>query len=314
MKEIWKTIILWLWLSSVESLELICVRRNEGVIFYDTEKNIFIRFWLKEYIKKEFEIQKKFINYNFDVPQILFNKEVDNNYFLYSEKNLWKEPIWIEIKQKVISYKEWFSNLYNVFEKFSISQKETINNKWNIEELKDNLNIEKFKKESLELGIFNINFIEELYKKIFNDIQEKGIYCLTHWDFNSRNIFKNWFIDVEDSYNGLLWYDLITLTTHLYWFEISWKRSISFSFEVSDIKKLFKLYNNIFSTKIEDTFTFLFLLRWIWACSWMWKFPEEQKYRFNRFKKYADKYLKWENILESFFDEVDKVNNILKAK
>lgn len=46
----------------------------------------------------------------------------------------------------------------------------------------------------------------------------------------------------------------------------------------------------------------------------MWKNPEEQKYRFNRFKIYAEKYLKWENILEYFFEEVNGINKILKTK
>jgi len=311
MRKIWKEIILSLWVSSVENLEFVCERRKGWIIFFDNKKNIFIRFWLKDYIKKEFEIHKNFINYSFCVAKILFSKEFDN-YFLYTEESLWNSSIWIEIFRKNISYKEWFSYLYNILEKFLISQKNTINNNWNIDELKLYLNIDKFKNETLDLGVFKIDFINDLYKKIFDDIENKWIYCLTHWDFNSRNILKNWFIDVENSFNGILWYDLISLVTHLYWFQVDWERSISFSFEVSDIKKLFKLYNNIFYMNIENTFNLLFLLRWLWACSWMWKFPEEQKYRFNRFKIYAEKYLKWEDILEYFFEEVQDINNYLK--
>jgi len=309
---IWKEIIISSWISNEKDLVFLCKRRNDWILFFDNKKDIYIRFW-REGTKKEFDLQKKFLSYNFQVPEIIFSQE-KWKYFFYVEKSLWNEVLWKQILKKSITYKEWYKYLYNVLENFLKSQKLTINNDWNLKNIISQLYMDNFKKEVLKLKIIKSDFIDRLYNKIYNELINNKYFVLTHGDFNSWNIFKKGFIDVEDSYNWIMWYDFISLITHQYWFPLEWERRINFSFFTSDIKKMIRLYNDIFNTNIEKQFNLLFILRWIWACSWMEDFPEEQEFRFKRFKKYAEKYLNWESILKFFLEEVNNINQYLKNK
>ena len=57
MDKLGREIIVDLWIVKDENLDFICERRNDWLIFYDKEKNQYIRFWKKEDLKKEFEKQ-----------------------------------------------------------------------------------------------------------------------------------------------------------------------------------------------------------------------------------------------------------------
>jgi hypothetical protein len=110
-----------------------------------------------------------------------------------------------------------------------------------------------------------------------------------------------------------LWFDLITLISHHYWFQIDGfnDRGMLFSFKRKDIEKLLLMSNDIYSNDISKTFDLCFILRSIWSSVWMQEFPEEQEYRLKRLNKYIEKFLKWESLLEFFLNEVDEINKII---
>jgi len=314
MDKLGREIIVDLWIVKDENLDFICERRNDWLIFYNKEKNQYIRIWKKEDLKKEFEKHKLFLNYNFRVANIISSFEKDD-FFLYVEDNVWVDVIWKEILEKQISYEKWFENIYNLAKWYFESQKNTINKNLDTKEIIKSNELELFRKECLEWKFFDNKLIDVLFNKIITELEKSEFFELTHWDFNTRNIFTNWIIDVEDSYNWTVWYDLISLISHNYWFPLDWNwRTIIFSYKTTDIEKLISLYKNISWMNLDDNFNLSFILRSVWACVWMDDLPDEQEYRYNRFKKYAEKYLNWEDLLEVFLGEVDDVNKILESK
>lgn len=311
MDKIGRKIIIDLWITNDNELDFVCTRRNNWIIFFDKNKNQFIRFWKKEDLEKEYKNHQLFLKYNFNVADILFSIEKDE-YFLYIEKNLWVDVIWKQILENQISYDEWFMDIHNLAEKYFWAQKNTINKNWCINEIKFSNQLDLLSSECLLWGFIDKLLLEKLFIKINNDLEEVKFYELTHWDFNTRNIFKLWVIDIEDSYNWTIWYDLISLISHNYWFPLDWKwRKIIFSYAKWDILKLITLYENKTWMDLKSNFNLSFILRWIWACVWMSDMPDEQVYRYKRLNKYIEKYLNWDNLLNEFLDEVEYVNKII---
>ena len=310
MKNKAKDLILELWLSNEENLEFICERRNKWVIFLDKNKNIYIKVWDKYQLKKEFEIQKQFIDLKFQVAKILISFE-NEDYFVYTEDKLWEKVIWKEIKDGNLSYDKGFEKIYEVVKNYFIRQSTTININWDTELILKKNGIDLLSSEKLIDRDVYIQLISKLHYKINNCMY----FTLTHWDFNSMNLFNNWIIDLEDSYNWPLWFDLVTLISHHYWFQVDGlnNRSMLFSFKREDIEKLLFMSNDIYSNDISETFDLCFILRAIWSSVWMQEFPEEQKYRVKRLKIYIEKFLKWESILDFFLNEVDEINKIIEV-
>lgn len=312
MDKIWRKIIIDLGISKDENLEFICERRSNGLLFFNTEKKHYIRFWKKEDLKKEFEKHKIFLEKDFRVASVISFHEKDD-YFIYVEEKLWDEVIWKEIYNKNITYNEWFDKIYSLSEWYFIAQKNTLNTIWNLDEIIKSNQLDKFYSECSRGKFLEINLVDKLYEKIYKEFNNCNYFVLTHWDFNSMNLFQTWFIDVEDAYNWPFWYDLVTLLTHNYWFPVDWSwRKIAYSFDISDIKKTISLHNNIYWIDIKETFNLSFILRWIWACVWMEEYPEEQQFRFKRIHKYIEKYLDWADLYDVFLDDVEKINKQLK--
>jgi hypothetical protein len=311
LKIIAKKIILKLEISKLENLLFICERREWGLIFFNDEKNNFIRFWNKNILKKEFKNQEDFLSFWFKIPKIISSFE-EGDYFIYIENKIWNEVLWKKIFNKNISYKKWFNEIYSVANNFFESKKLTFNINWNADEVKNSVKFNIFLKECEEHKIIEKDLIKKFFEKIDSDLEKNKKYELVHWDFNVMNLLKDWFIDVEDSYNWTIWFDLISLITHNYWFPINWSLKIAFSYNVSDIEKLIKLHDEKTWKSVEDYFDLSFMLRSIWSCVLIWDRPDLQKFRYNRIKKYITKYLNWENLLEEFLDEVDSINKILE--
>ena len=277
--------------------------------FLIEKKNHYIKIWNIEETKNEFNKHIRFLDFNFRVANILSSYEKDE-YFIYVEDRVWDHTLWQKIQGKNITYDEWYIKIYNFVKWYLDSQKRTLNINWSLEEILKSNNFDLLHFESKLHNFLPLDLYNRLLKKISDDIKKCKYFTLTHWDFNSMNIFEWGVIDLEDSYNWPLWFDLVTLISHHYWFPLNWKswRKIAFSFSRNDINKLISLHNKIFWLNITETFNLCFILRWVWATVWMDKYYDEQKYRYNRLSKYIKKYLNWNNLLDFFLDEVDEIN------
>lgn len=307
MQEIAQKMIIEAGISTGENLEFFCIRRWKWLIFRDRVNDIFIRFWEKEKLRKEFDLHSYFIANNFPVSEITTSFENEDN-FLYAEKSIWEEKLGRMIRNQTITYKEAIEILNKILSQYLEAQYKTINKGWNFEEAKKFFHLDIFEQENSELKNIDENLVKMAFKKIKKGFINQD-FALTHWDFNTMNIFEWWVIDIEDSYNGLLGFDIVTLITHNYWFPTSWaEMNRAYSFEIEDIYKFFEIFNEITWKNLEELFDLCFMTRWIWSCSNMNDRPIIQKFRFERMAWYMESYIKWEKLLPKFLEEVKEIN------
>lgn len=307
MQELAREMIHESWISQKDNLEFICVRRSKWLMFRDRINDIFIRFWESNELNKEYNLHRFFIDNNFPVSQIIANSE-KNGFALYSEKSIWEDPIWKMLMNNSITYEKAISYVEQIFIQYIKAQHKTINNKYSYDDIYKSNQLGRFTEENNELKYIDPDIVSTVFNKLKEDLPSYKC-ALTHWDFNTFNIFEKWVIDLEDSFNWIYWYDLISLLTHNYWFPIAWaEMTILFSFEIRDIDKFFAIYEKYSSDKIDDIFDINFILRWIWACCWMDDRPLVQKFRFERIITYFDAYLRWESIKDMFLEEVKEIN------
>jgi hypothetical protein len=159
--------------------------------FFDKNKNIYIKIWDKYKLKKEYEIQKQFIDLKFQVANILSTFETEE-YFVYTEDKLWEKVIWKEINEGNISYDEGFEKIYEVANNYLTRQSATININWDTDLILKKNDIDLLGSEKL----IDKDIYKQLVSKLSYKINECTYFVLTHWDFNSMNLFDNWIIDL----------------------------------------------------------------------------------------------------------------------
>lgn len=308
MHSIEREVILESWISNWEDLQFVCERRNWWRMFFDKNSNAYIKIGNKYVLKKEYDIQKQFLAMKFQVAEILSSCEIWDN-FIYTESKLWEMVIWLAINQGNISYWDGIQKIFRVANEYFRHQSQTVNSEWNIYEVLKKNNIDLLGEEKL----LEEDTYSSLVKELHRELTQCYSYWLMHWDFNSMNLFEEWVIDLEDWYNWPVWFDLITLISHHYWFEADWinDRNMLFSFEREDIEKLILMHNNLYSFELTRNFDLCFMLRSIWSTVWMEAFPKERQFRLNRLNIYIKKYLSWENLLEYFLNEVDEINKLV---
>ncbi|EKE29838.1 MAG: hypothetical protein ACD_2C00088G0003 [uncultured bacterium (gcode 4)] len=295
------------WISEEWSLEFIRHRRSRWMMFADRDRGIYIRFWKKEYMKKEFEQHNLFIKHDFPVSELVACFE-DGEYFAYAEKNIWKNPLARMLLDWEMTKDSMQNALIWILKRYISAQGNTVNKDWRYDEINEFNMLDWFRKENAELGFVDEELTERVIQKIREDLAWKD-FELTHGDFNAFNIFELWVIDLEDSFNGVFWYDAVTLVTHNYWFPISWaEMNLAYSFREADMLEMFSVFNEITWKKIEEVFDLNFILRWIWSCYMMHDTPIVQKYRFKRIVGYFEAYLDWRPLLPIFMEEVKIIN------
>ena len=297
-----------LWISNSKDIEFFKDRRLWGLLFYNKNKNTYIRFWKKEQIKEEFDKHNNFLKFGYPVAKILWYWEYDN-YFIYEEESLWNKSIWFSFLEKNINYDDWFDNIYKITNQYLKAQAKSKINLVDNEMILNEGHFYEVISECEKYKFLDISLLKNLEIKIIEELNKINSTFLNHWDFNSMNFSDNWIIDLETAHYSISSYDIVTLISHNYCFPYKWAElTLAFSYKINDIEKLLLLYNNYFDKKIELEFSLSFILKWIWACCDMFDTPKLQKYRYDRIEKYIKNYLNWDNIVNIFMDEVKETN------
>ena len=144
--------------SKSQDLMFIRERRNWGLLFFDSNEEIYIKFGLKKVVKSEFDTQKSFEDYGFPVPPIQFFYEYED-YFFYWESKIGDIPIGQLISRSEIDYEKGIEILSRILKDFLEAQKRTINNNPDLERAKHKLHLEEFKKEIIDLKVWDKDFL-----------------------------------------------------------------------------------------------------------------------------------------------------------
>jgi len=276
---------------NVDETDIIKLRRNNTIVYYDEKTNCFIKKWNHEIIKEKYH-NEQFKGLS---PDLSFFWKYWKEYVL-SEQNIWK-PLWEIYSKKSESDKilspEDFNSLKIIIENLLIRQ------------------IKTHLKRNDTLNIFNIEhlYIKDLIKEIesndyfwpewsiftsfYKGLKPKPLkVVLNHWDFNLFNISKNRFFDLEDTWLNYLWIDIANLLFHhLFIFDTQkeWNKRVAYLFSKEQIEEIFEIFEKVTKIDFDTIFGYLLVLRLGWWLS-------DMHYHQNIFEYRKEKWIEMINL------------------
>jgi len=256
----------------------------------------FLRIGPKDIIGEELTLHKKLLEFDFPIPQILSEGEIDNQYY-YVETSLGDtllgDIFWDDTKKRGFVTDENFQKLLSLVEKFTRAQLKTA-------EKKD-------ASESFYFGLHMQYLIEELpqmKEKIltgFEKLKKRTALLpvvITHGDFNPYNFFEAGVIDFGNAFDAPAGYDLVTNIYHAFLFpkEGDFEAMRRYDFSENQIAEYLSLIDSIYienNLPKPSDFTEDFMFgRMIWSAVRMQKLPKIQKWRYEKFERVLESYLK----------------------
>lgn len=287
-----------------KSYSFVKTRAYAPVSVYRHE-NEFLRIGPKDILLKDLSLQKKLLEFNFPIPQILTEGEIDHRYY-YTETslgdNLLGDIFWNDARENGAVSDESFQKLLFLVEKFTRAQIKT-------SETKDVF-------ESFYFGIHVEYIIEELphlKDKIvagFEKLKARTALLpvvMTHGDCNPYNFFEAGIIDFESMFEAPAGYDIVCAIYHTFLFPngTDFESARRYEFSEDQIDRYFTLVDKIYVEnnlpKVSDFSADFIFARMIWSAVRMERMPKVQKWR----------YEKLENILDSYLSDNEDVVNIL---
>ncbi len=270
-------------------------------------ENEFLRIGPRDIIGEELALHKKLLEFDFPIPRILSEGEMDDQYY-YIETSLGDtllgDIFWEDMKRDGIVSDENFRKLLVLVEKFARAQLKTV-------EKRDSF-------ESFSRGLHREYIIEELpylQEKICASFEKLKMRTsvlptvMTHGDFNPYNIFEAGVIDFGNAFDAPAGYDLMTNIYHSFLFPKDGDFEVTRRYEFSEnqIAEYLSLIDSIYiennlpmpSDFVED---FMFG-RMIWSAVRMQKLPNIQKWRYEKF----------ERVLEGYLADDGKVISVIKG-
>ena len=143
-----------------------------------------------------------------------------------------------------------------------------------------------------EEGEIDHNIIDQLKEKIVRVTATLPV-VRNHGDHNPYNIFTDGLIDLEDSFDGPLWYDTITALTQNYWFPTQGgELNQQHAFTEGQINRYLKYCSRKEIDFMDnDIFAALFIMRWIFATVKTVNFPWLYQFRYKKLLQTITEYL-----------------------
>jgi len=255
----------------------------------------FLRIGPKDIIGEELALHKKLLKFDFPIPQILSEGDVDDQHY-YIETSLGDtllgDIFWEDTKKNGAVSDENFRKLLVLVEKFARAQLKTAEKRDAFEGFSRGLHREYVLEE--------LPYLEEKILAGFEKLRmrTKSLpIVMTHGDFNPYNIFEAGVIDFGSMFDAPAGYDLVTNIYHAFLFPKEGDFEAMRRYELSENQtaEYLSLIDSIYIEKglpkpsdfAED---FMFS-RIIWSAVRMQKLPKIQKWRYEKFKRVLESYL-----------------------
>lgn len=283
----------------LQEYHLIKHRRNWSTIYQCKHHTHYMKVWDQQMIQYEVDMYNLIQQYWFPLPKLLeYNIEQDDISYMKEESldwNLFADVFTLDCDQYWEIQKNHFDS-FCLYQKnhlfFQLQTQDKYIAEWWFHRFEYLYQEWKISIEIIDKVIEKINNIVSRLPKVWN-----------HWDHNPYNIFTDWLIDLEDCFNGPLWYDTITALTQNFRFPIQWwELNQQHSFTKSQIHRYLK-----YCTRKEidflddDIFATLFILRWIFVTVKTIDFPLLHDFRYERLNNLMKLYLDWSSDILEYF-------------
>lgn len=283
----------------LQEYHLIKHRRNWSTIYQCKHHTHYMKVWDQQMIQSEVDMYNLIQQYWFPLPKLLeYNIEQDDISYMKEESldwNLFADVFTLDCDQ-------YWEIQKNHFDSFCLYQKNHLF--FQLQTIDKNIAEWWFRRfECLyEEWKISIEIIDKVIDKI-NNIISKLPKVWNHGDHNPYNIFTDWLIDLEDCFNGPLWYDTITALTQNFRFPMRWwELNQQHSFTEPQIYRYLKYCTRKEIDLLDnDIFATLFILRWIFVTVKTLDFPLLHDFRYKRLEKVMKLYLDWSSDILGYF-------------
>jgi len=287
--------------NMLQEYNLIKNRRNWSTIYQCKHYTHYMKVWSQEMIQSEVDMYSMVQEYWFPLPQLLEYK-IENDDISYMKEESLEGNLFADVFTN--DCEKYWEIQKNHFDSFCLYQKnhlffqlKTTNKnitKKEFDWFDDLYNEWKISTELINKVKDKIQFIDHIFPTVWN-----------HGDHNPYNIFTDWLIDLEDCFEGVLWYDTITALTQNFWFPKEWwELNQQHYFTKSQIHRYLK-----YCTRKEvdfldnDIFGTLFLMRGIFATVKTIDFPLLHDFRYDKLTELMHKYIEWSTDFIEYFIE-----------
>ncbi len=263
----------------------------------------FLRIGPKELITPELELHKRLLSYDFPIPNLLTEGEIEEGFY-YIEKslgeNLLGDIFWEDCKNVDQISKEHFQSFLNLSERFAEAQLKTAQPEKDFESFYIGIHANYIQEELIDIKQQILQAFEKLKERTSNLPT-----VLTHGDFNAYNLFEKGVIDFGSMHNAPAGYDLVTNIYHTYNFPKtgdfeSMRRYEFTSQQISEyINAIDKIYVENDLEALSEYQEDFIIAKTIWATSRMQSYPKIQKWRYDRFRKMLSEYLSGNSIMDT---------------
>lgn len=278
---------------NLQKYTFIHTRRDWSTLYKSNDSTHFLKVGEKTVIKHEKELYGMLWTYDISWPKIIEYGKHKESYFL-KETSLGEKTFMMLLQEENDQEKR------NILINELIKQASTLLSK-------QSKIIDIVPPRTNKNNAFDEIRDEKLFSKEFVDNREKWTKNILktvpktrcHGDYNPYNILPNWIIDLEDSQINYLWYDQISLMTHIYRFPNE-KRTYNYTAE--QLKFAYNKRTNEYEVFNDTIWWALFLLRGARALQRMGKRIELQKYRKNKIEPLIQWALQWKKIFSTMIE------------
>lgn len=260
----------------LQEYDLIKKRRNGSFIYQSKQHTHYIKVGDRAAIEYEVHMYDLIQKFGFPLPKLLEYTIEEDDFCMMKEESL-EGNLFADVFTQ--DCEELWAIHKNHFDFFCLYQK---NHLYFQLQTQDKAIAQTFfdKFEDLyEEGEIDHNIIDQLKEKIVRVTARLPV-VRNHGDHNPYNIFTDGLIDLEDSFDGPLWYDTITALTQNYWFPTQGgELNQQHAFTEGQINRYLKYCSRKEIDFMDnDIFAALFIMRWIFATvktvdfSWLYQF------------------------------------------
>lgn len=280
-------------------------REYEPVSIY-RNKDSFLRIGPKDLVFSELNLHKKLIQFDFPVPKIIAEGEIDGRYY-YIETSLGEHLLgdifWKDYKESASVVSESnVKKLVYITGQFARAQIKTGNHNNSLESFYYGAHVDYM--------IEELPFLKERILEAFEKVKTRISSLpsvLTHGDLNVYNIFEKGIIDFGSSFESPIGYDLVSNIFQTYFFpkngDFESIRRYEFSEEqISDyFFEMDAIYAENNLPKLSEYANDFLFTRAIWSAVRMEKYPKLQAWRYEKFEKMLNAYVADEGLDDSIF-------------
>ncbi len=286
-----------------ESFDLFLDRQRGASLYVNADRSRYLRVGDPDVVEKELDFHKQLLGGGFPVSRILDEGRLGERSY-WSEESLGNDHLHDIFKQETESAglisESSFRAFLKVVQQFNAAQASTANT----------LPID-FERLSAAVGfdgmIHELPDLSDDLRASWKMVQERlkdYPSCLTHGDFNPHNLFSKGVIDFGDHFVGPIGYDAVTAVTTPFWFPkgegFEFRRK--YTFTEDQVRQFFDACGTYQvgerEIDIRDRFDELFLLKAAWWSVRNQRNPKLQEWRYDRFRKVVDEFIRGESLLE----------------